>query len=240
MMNIYQYLLENLYGGRDCILDVGRRERKIQELRSRYSGRKLSRAIPYTLNVAPIYAEKRIRRLPKYLKDFHTRGELERMVESLTELKRIKDEYRPRKKHLSDEERTISKARSKIRKGKAIRREDLDDYDEALELDDTGDLYREMEDAHYRREAKAYEDEQRHRQKIAKNVAKFKKFYKRAWNQVLKQSQPRTSQTRRNHEIAEIMSNLGTDEDIEESYFGLLRNGFTYKDILRLVYDDYK
>lgn len=231
-------VLKRLYGGRDCILDEGRRNRKIEELRKRYKGRRLSREVPYTLEKAPAISDKRIARLPKYLTDFYKRSELQRFVENLAELKRIKNEYRPKRQYRNAEHKKISKARRMIEHGADLG--DLDDLDEAFELDDVGGLRNEYDDRRMIREAELHEKEMKDKEKRANRL---KKFLRRAWTEVLKKASKKKKTAKEiKKEVDKVMAEYEEEGGVEE-YFGDFldwHKNFTYDDVLELVIEEYK
>jgi len=71
-----------LDGGRDCIVNAERRDKKIAKLKRDYTGRTLAAKLPYKIPKAKVYSAKRIKKLPKYVREAYPYAELQQYVEN--------------------------------------------------------------------------------------------------------------------------------------------------------------
>ena len=82
----------SLVGGRDCYLTKQDRNKELRRLKQKkkIKGLPLSRAAPYDVEKAKYYADRRIKRLPNYMKQGLTEAQLYALVSNL---KKIKERY---------------------------------------------------------------------------------------------------------------------------------------------------
>ena len=234
-------------GGRDVYLTEEERQNRIQQLKNEknLSGRALSRAMPYSLSKARRIVESRKRKLPKYLKTRLSSTYLDKLVSELDALQQempsLRSQYKPepkRKKSSSSssdsEQRIINKALKRIHSGKAKTRKDLQEYDEALELDDTGEVSQALDDAYTQdmiKMGKSMEKEQKQRDK-------FRKMYKRALRSDLKTWG--VSKKEINDAVKEWDDEYASNDALDRKYSSMFLNDYTFDDIQELVADELK